>query len=198
LTRGVHENPYLQNAWNLHGGASFVFEVVALAPVDAMLEVEQRHIDECGLYPRGYNVNPVAAKPPASYRPTTYRGFISPSGEPVTITDLKAFCGARGLDTARMFDVRTGRTRHHHGWTYRDSGYAKRMWSDGHRYDGFVSPQGVQVSIINLTAFCKELGLDAPCMLRLMRGQSLQHKGWTHTASRRPTRYGNRRAARSA
>lgn len=48
LAAGKHCNSHLQRAWDKYGGlGAFHFEVVELVPRERLLEVEQRHIDEC-------------------------------------------------------------------------------------------------------------------------------------------------------
>ena len=54
LAAGKHHNAHLQAAWNKYGGlGAFHFEVVELVPRERLLEVEQRHIDEC---PEKFNI----------------------------------------------------------------------------------------------------------------------------------------------
>lgn len=45
LSRGRHENPRLQNAWNLYGSDVWVFEVLELCPTEQLLILEQRYLD---------------------------------------------------------------------------------------------------------------------------------------------------------
>lgn len=53
LAAGAHHNRHLQRAWDKYGEAAFRFEVVELVPAGLLLDVEQRHIDECR---NGFNV----------------------------------------------------------------------------------------------------------------------------------------------
>jgi len=55
----------------------------------------------------------------AAKRVQTYRGFINPQGEAVTITNLTKFCRDNGLDHATMWRVLQGKAPQHKGWTYR-------------------------------------------------------------------------------
>lgn len=43
----------------------------------------------------------------------------------------------------------------------------------------FINPTGTIVDVFNLERFCRENGLDAPCMRRVNQGQQSNHKGWT-------------------
>ncbi len=47
-------------------------------------------------------------------------------------------------------------------------------------HPGFISPEGVEVTIHNLRAFCKEHGLTRAAMSALSNGRATLHKGWTH------------------
>jgi group I intron endonuclease len=63
LQRGVHENPYLQRAWNKYGESAFSFEVVEKVPDYALLiPHEQVWLDQIKSFDRkvGYNICPRA------------------------------------------------------------------------------------------------------------------------------------------
>jgi hypothetical protein len=56
---------------------------------------------------------------------------------------------------------------------------------------GFVDPDGNEVTITNLFAFCRERGLDPSSMMRLASGKAKlkSYKGWTHQNSPRRREY---------
>ncbi|HXG67614.1 MAG TPA: GIY-YIG nuclease family protein [Blastocatellia bacterium] len=58
-------------------------------------------------------------------------------------------------------------------------------------WEGFINPDGNEMTIINLHDFCRRHGLDYPSMLRLAGGQSKlkSYKGWTHRNSIRKRDY---------
>jgi hypothetical protein len=58
-------------------------------------------------------------------------------------------------------------------------------------WEGFVDPEGKDVIISNLYAFCRQHGLDFPSMHRLAKGKSKlkSYKGWTHRNSPRRREY---------
>lgn len=65
LRQGTHSTPPLQNAWNKYGEGSFEFKCIdEVEEGRDLLEVEQFWIDV--LWPTGYNVNPIASKPPGT------------------------------------------------------------------------------------------------------------------------------------
>lgn len=63
LSENKHDNPYLQNAWNLHGGGNFSFEIIELV-LDRtdLLKREQYWMDITKCYERayGYNISPTS------------------------------------------------------------------------------------------------------------------------------------------
>jgi group I intron endonuclease len=58
-------------------------------------------------------------------------------------------------------------------------------------WEGFVDPNGAEVTITNLHAFCAQHNLDHPSMNRLAQGKSKlkSYKGWTHRNSIRKRPY---------
>ncbi|MFQ5857558.1 MAG: GIY-YIG nuclease family protein [Anaerolineae bacterium] len=58
-------------------------------------------------------------------------------------------------------------------------------------WDGFIDPDGNEVTITNLYDFCRQHGLDFPSMHRLAtgRGKLRSYKGWTHRNSPRQRNY---------
>lgn len=60
-----------------------------------------------------------------------------------------------------------------------------------HVWEGFIDPDGNEVTIKNLSAFCREHGLSPVIMQRLAWGKHKNkgHKGWTHRNSVRQRDY---------
>lgn len=105
----------------------------------------------------------------------TYDGFIAPDGNPAeTITNLAAFCREQGLDNTHMVAVANGKLNNHRGWTHKNG--KKRL--EPKKYSGFVNPDGKRVVIVNLSAFCRERGLDVVHMHEVKSGKRKSHKGW--------------------
>lgn len=63
LRKGSHHSPYLQAAWNKHGGDSFVFEKLLVCSQENLLMYEQLLIDGMDTFNRanGYNARPLAS-----------------------------------------------------------------------------------------------------------------------------------------
>jgi len=107
----------------------------------------------------------------------TYDGFIAPDGLPARpITNLAAFCREHGLDNTHMVAVAHGRLYSHRGWTYDNNRQNLGLPKPHH---GFINPEGQQVVISNLTAFCRDHGLSVVHMHGLKSGKRRSHKGWT-------------------
>jgi hypothetical protein len=49
-----------------------------------------------------------------------YLGFVNPAGQRVTIHNLKAFCQEHGLSPVHMHQVKSGQSKSHKGWTWRE------------------------------------------------------------------------------
>jgi group I intron endonuclease len=58
-------------------------------------------------------------------------------------------------------------------------------------WEGFINPDGNEITIFNLQEFCRRYGLDFPSMHRLAMGKSKlkSYKGWTHKNSIRQRDY---------
>lgn len=48
-----------------------------------------------------------------------HTGYINPDGQPVSITNLVAFCKENKLQVMHMHDIRKGKRKSHKGWTWR-------------------------------------------------------------------------------
>ncbi|HEY1011337.1 MAG TPA: GIY-YIG nuclease family protein [Herpetosiphonaceae bacterium] len=101
-------------------------------------------------------------------------GFIDPSGNPVIIRNLFAFCRENGLNDGSMYDVAKGKSYSYKGWTYNNDRKNKRTKT----YTGFINPEGQRLTITNLRAFCRETGLDRTKLFKLINGTIDQYKGW--------------------
>lgn len=63
LNKGIHENAYLQNAWNKYGSENFIFEIIEIvANKEIILEREQHYLDLYKSYDQkiGYNIHKIA------------------------------------------------------------------------------------------------------------------------------------------
>lgn len=107
----------------------------------------------------------------------TYEGFITPDGSLTgPITNLATFCRDHGLDNTHMVAVARGRLHSHRGWTYDN---ARQNLGLPKAHEGFISPEGQEIVITNLSAFCREHDLHVVHMHGLKSGKRRSHKGWT-------------------
>jgi len=60
LENGVHENAYLQRAWNKYGAMAFVFKIVECCESESLLACEQAWLDSLRLGIGLYNISPTA------------------------------------------------------------------------------------------------------------------------------------------
>ena len=107
----------------------------------------------------------------------TYDGFIAPDGLLVApFANLAAFCRDHGLHNTHMVAVAHGRLYSHRGWTFNND-RENRGLPKAHA--GFIDPSKQPVVITNLSAFCREHGLQVAHMHGLKSGKRRSHKGWT-------------------
>jgi len=186
LRRGLHHNPYLQNAWDRYRESAFEFLVLEYVDVACLLHAEQVWIDRTGCInrPFGYNIKPEATCAGFGVG-RTWLGFRDPSGNPVTIVNLSDFCRRNSLNASAMHSLSKGKRKlkSHKGWTHVNS-VRQRDYIKTH--DGFVDPDGRRVGPIrNLAAFCRERGLDNTHMTAVANGRIVSHQGWTHVGGKR-------------
>jgi len=60
LRVGNHHSCHLQRSWDKHGEASFAFKVIEFVPVDFLLDIEQKYLDENN---GGYNISKCSDAP---------------------------------------------------------------------------------------------------------------------------------------
>jgi group I intron endonuclease len=109
----------------------------------------------------------------------THHGFIDPEGNPITITNLTKFCQEHDLCERMMSAIRQGKYAHHKGWTH--SGAKPKQNKKIKTFTGFIDPGGnLMPPITNLSAFCKEHGLNNANMHKVYRGDMPSYKGYVH------------------
>lgn len=187
LNKGRHHNPHLQHAWNLHGEACFEFAVLEYIEPSRLLTAEQEWIKRtrCTDPGIGFNIN-LHATGAGTASGLTWSGFRDPDGNPVTITNLFAFCRRNHLDFPSMHRLSKGKSKlkSYKGWKHTNS-VRQREYIKTH--DGFVDPDGRLVAPIwNLAAFCREHGLDNTHMIAVAAGRIVSHRGWTHVRGKKP------------
>jgi group I intron endonuclease len=182
-----HSNGYLQHAWNKYGEGQFHVSVLELTNMDDRLCAEQIWIDktQCADRRIGFNIFATAGSPGESFA-AVWHGFVDPTGNEITISNLNKFCRVNNLDLASMIRLSQGRSKlkSYKGWTHRNS-VRKRAYVK--TYEGFIDPEGNEIGpITNLAAFCREHGLNTPHMVAVAHGRLISHHGWTFATGRQP------------
>ncbi|MBV8342197.1 MAG: GIY-YIG nuclease family protein [Gammaproteobacteria bacterium] len=185
LRSGTHHNPYLQHAWRLYGEIAFEFVVLELTAREALLETEQRWIEQTHCIDPGVGFNiKLEATSAGDGVARTWVGFRDPEGNPVMIVGLTDFCRCHGLDYRSMHRLAQGRSKlkSYKGWTHERS-VRRRAYIKTH--SGFIDPNGCPVAPIrNLAAFCRAKGLEGSHMTALASGRIVSYRGWTHVRAK--------------
>lgn len=204
LRRGIHPNPYLQNAWNKYGEQNFVFEIAEIVnDRSRVLEREQEWLDAClgSDQIECYNLSPVAGSQ-LGYRHTEEaRRKISAAGagRKMKFSTIIARLRSRGIPSYRFrdpdgyvheFDYLPDFCRKHglsrigmsHVWSGIQQHHQYWTRADANivfpRYT-FVAPDGIVYSgIIERKEFCRQHGLDDSNVLKVLRGKKATCRGW--------------------
>jgi group I intron endonuclease len=181
LCDGVHHNPHLQSAWDRYGETSFEFAVLECVTLPELLAAEQRWIERTGCSDRriGFNIKQQATSAGEGIG-RAWPGFRDPDGIALTIVNLSDFCRRNRLGFPSMHRLWKGKSKlkSYKGWTHSNS-VRQREYIKTH--EGFVGPDGQPVAPMrNLSAFCKDHGLDATHMTAVASSRIVSHRGWTH------------------
>lgn len=130
LMNGSHENSRIQNAWNKYGADAFDFEILILAPVWMLDDIEQAYLDDP--HTNHYNISKDAAVPARGLKRTAevrakmsllskgrpisaeHRAKISAAkmGHPVSAETREKLKGARSQETrSRMSEAKRVRSK---------------------------------------------------------------------------------------
>lgn len=113
---------------------------------------------------------------------------LSPAGEVFEVVGLKAFCETHMLPLSAMraiHQLTQGKLPSYHGWrkySHEQVGvpYVKE---DGGREFALLSPEGQLYTGSNVTAFCREHGLQQQNITGVLSGKRHSHKGWKRAAN---------------
>lgn len=150
LRLDLHENPYLQNAWNKYGELAFSAAVLEHCSADQLLTREQYWIDAKQPFNEvGFNINSVAAKPP-----------------------VKRFQSASAREKLRIHH--TGLI---HDAPTREKMKQSALNRNKKTYL-VISPDDQEFTIQGLKQFCEQQNLHYPHMVEVAKGNRQQSKGW--------------------
>jgi group I intron endonuclease len=184
LRAGRHHSPRLQNAWNKHGAEAFDFILVERVEDKAMLvPAEQFWMDffEASDQGRGYNILPVAGSCLGAKRSEESKAKMSAAHMGVPRLDLrgvpksaehkaKLSAAQKGIPKPWVSDWTKGVTR-------TVESRAKQAASRSMRWV-VTSPDGREMPVHNLKAFCREHRLNNGAMVQVARGRRKSYKGW--------------------
>ncbi len=137
LRRGVHYNPYLQNAWNKYGEQAFSTTVLDSCDSTDLIAREQFWLDTLQPFgDRGFNIAidtenshrgrkhslstimrlcAIRRDRPQIRHRKRYR-LVDPLGIEYEIVGLEEFCKLAGLSPSGMYTVASGKQHTHRGW----------------------------------------------------------------------------------
>lgn len=109
--------------------------------------------------------------------------LLDPSGQPVTVTNMAAFCREHGLERSQMSEVTRGHKRSYKGWRSVQPmeplprRVTPRKASTYKTYT-FLDPDGQLTMVTNLSQFCDGHGLLYIAMIEVASGGREQYRGW--------------------
>lgn len=175
LTKNKHHNKHLQNDWNYFGQDKFTVKVVSIG--DDFLKKEQELLFD---RTNSYNICNVVGETNPNVK--IFKGFISPEGKNVDVTNLSKFCRDNNLSFTTMLRMSQGKRCSSNGWTHINASHKKVEAVK--TYEGFINPSGEEVTIYNLRKFCYDNNLLQSKMWMVYNGKRLQHKGWKHVSTK--------------
>lgn len=161
LRGSVHHNSHLQHSWSKYGESVFEFLVCEYVKDKEQLHVrEQYWLDWHRLQAGVYNHGPCARHPLLGTHPTEeHRRRIS-----------KALTGcSHSHSVSEETRQKMSRSAMGHQPSYPEKPYPAFT----HRDTGEIIPAGV-----NMSAACREYGLDSSALRRVATGEWTQYKGW--------------------
>lgn len=181
LRRGDHANRHLQSAFNKHGEAAFVFEIIVWCPAHELLIKEQSFI-ESGEF--RYNLKSASGSH-YGFRHTkeakqrigkAWRG--KKRGPMSAEHRAKLSASKRGIPAWNK-----GKKSRFHAWNFGRTG----LWGAGPTSFKplpfrIKDPAGVIHDGVNLRRFALERGLHPGHMASVFSGKIKQHKGWRYAA----------------
>jgi group I intron endonuclease len=188
LTKLIHTNNKLQNAWNKYGKHNFVFEILEyIGDISLLDDREKEYIKEKDSKANGYNivvdwVNDARDKNSKQYIIT------DPIGNEFVINSLSEFCAYHNLSADVMRHVVHCRVNNHKGYKCRFSSQSKDDWEKNARSNKMgggwkgnyliTDPKGNVHNIKSLTQFCIDNNLSQGNMTEVAKGKRKQHRGY--------------------
>lgn len=180
LRKGTHHNHYLQNAWNKYGESAFTFDVIELVLEPFLLEREQYWLGKLKAANKryGFNHTPTAGSLYGFRHSEETRAKMRESG----------LIAQQSRGEEWNANLRVAIANRSSTWRANVSAAQKARWADPVRRAAsiekhvsdweVIDPNGKTSIIRNLSAFCRENGLDHSGMVMVSTGKRKHHKGW--------------------
>jgi group I intron endonuclease len=190
LQSHIHENTYLQHAWDKYGADAFEFTVIELVLSSFRLEREQYWLDKLQPYDRahGFNISVKAGAPMAGRKHTqeTRDRLRITSAKHRHTEETKRMMSER--NKGKVFGVQTESSRQKRADARRGMKHtpetiqkmqesARRVQTSARSYI-VTTPEGEELVITNLSRFCEEHALSLGCMRNIAAGHAKQHQGY--------------------
>lgn len=174
-------NPYLRRAVAKHGLDAFRVTILhynkTLEELNR-LEEEYARVLKCYV-PHGYNLvgcgNNKRQHPTSIALRSRTITLNNPTGEDVTITNIRGFCRDNGLDDRAISRVIKGEHASHQGWSL--AGVIDKHFRN-HGVYAIYSQNGQRYDITNLSAWCRERGLSWHAMRSMVQGKIYESQGY--------------------
>ncbi len=203
LNKKDHHNIHLQRAWNKYGAQHFIFQVIEYCGQDELFNREQYWLDKLQPFECvGFNIGRDAQAPQRGRKMSTefcLNMSIARKGKkrsPEAIA--KGAASHRGKKHTPETIIKMSKSAKNRPPTQRTPESiakqsatmkgrpGKKLTSEtrekirsAHAREWIVTnPDGIEIEITNLKAFCRKNGLDQATMSAVSLGKARQHKGW--------------------
>ncbi len=192
LRRGIHDNDHLQKAWRKYGEDAFEFEVLEQCEVAMLIEREQYWLDVTDTSIT-YNIAKFVAATTLGYKHTPEtKAFISKlhKGRKISLearmhmseAQLKRERPPKKVKVKKARQSPSAELRYQYGSGAR--GKKRTPESVARMVDKIAleyivtMPDGTEMKIKNLNAFCRDHGLSTTHMAKVSRLERNHYKGW--------------------
>lgn len=182
LRKNIHDNIYLQNAYNKYGESCFTFEILEIRPYgEDLFDLESEYIVnlKAMYFEGGYNLanKRFVAKYPKIDRINHHGSkefeLLDPEGNLIKGKNLTQFCEELGLRMGSMFKVITGEATSYKGYKSPNPDFhpIKREYR-------LLSPEKELIIFDNVSEFARKIGADFSSVWAIFRRTTAHIKGY--------------------
>ncbi len=175
-------NPYLRRAAVKYGSDAFEVQILEHSkPLEELNRLEAEYAKNYQAYaPTGYNLVECGDNrrqhPDSVLKRSRTVILNDPSGQDVTIVNIRKFCRDNRLDERSLSRVLKGEHASHQGWTLQ--GVTAKHHRNHHSYTLYEA-NGTKHEVTGLTAFCQGRGLIYHQMRSMIQGKTVESQGFT-------------------